>query len=401
MNTKQINVYGIFMIFIIFLNEKFFYQADIYDTKWMDLLIGIFFISSICLFKYIIKTKYKFLGIINYFLILNIITMIITVSKYGQPFQLAILRYRYNLLYLLYLPLYIVIRKIGTEKVKKIIYRLGTILSLLYCIQAIIYPRIIIFNMNYMERSGTTRFFYGSYFVLISIFITLEILFAKFEKKAFISLLIQISFILFVCQTRSMIIALIATVIIYIFTNLRFIKLKKLIQIIVSLIIISPFFSSQIKTIMNSTLETIQDKSSSSYVSRELGMQYMMTKLEESPVFGLGLYNSRYDSAAFITGAENKYYADDIGIIGFLFQYGYTGVALYIILTINIILRIVKIQDKNKKLYYSMFIIYNSTILPFNCILNISNCIIYLIITLCMMEIDCNNEIIINGDKNI
>lgn len=388
---KKNSKYIIVLLIVIALNESIFYL----DKTGVSTDINIMLIVIITLYfiKPILNIKYRTLNLIFIFLLLNLITMILTVGKYGQPIHLALLRYRYNLIYLSYIPIYFLINKCGTKTVKKVFVYLGTTLAILYIIQILIYPKVIIFNMNYIFRGDNLRFYTGSYLIVLSLFMTIEFLLIEFNKKKFIALVIQITYILFVVQTRSITIGLIITAIIYSLINLKYVKPKQIVAISICLILLYPVFSPYIKDVIESSVITINEKESSSYTARSEGSTYMMNKLKESQLFGLGLYHNDYEEGKSVTGVDNKYYADDVGIIGYIFQFGYLGLIIYIVLTINMIKLVLKIDDRSKRCYYTFYIIYSIVLLPFNCIMNITNCILYTMITLSMIEIDANLKI--------
>lgn len=392
MKIKKESIYLLIIFFIIFFNEKCFYLLDLNSSLWIYLLVIISIILIILNINLIFKNRYRFILFIFTFLVLNFIEICMTTLKFGQPFSMALGRYKYLFIFIAYIPISVILKKIKIEKLKIMIINLGTLLSILYIIQAMIYPKLIIFNMYYMERADRIRFYTGSYFIIISILLNFSFLLHNFKKKYFVYLIIQIFMLIFVSQTRSSIailfITFIGTLLIYI-RNFNWKKVSKILMIVVLIIIIiMPYISSLVSSINDSLFNKYSDNGSISI--RIDAQKYMIDKIKENPLLGVGMYDNAYQEAGSITGSAYKYYVADVGIVGFVFQYGILGLLIFMYLWIKMIILTYKIYKRKKEnsLYYIMFLLYNTIILPFNCILNIDNCIIYLIITLCMMEKD-------------
>lgn len=390
MNIKKESIYLLVIFFIIFLNEKCFYLLDLNSSLWIYLLLIISIILIILNIKLILKNRYRFILFIFTFLVLNFIEICMTTLKFGQPFSLALARYKYVFIFILYIPISVILKKFKIEKLKIMIINLGTLLSILYIIQAMIYPKFILFNMYYMERANRIRFYTGSYFIIISILLNFSFLLHNFKKKYFFYLIIQIIMLIFVSQTRSSIAILFITFILTLLMYIKNFNWKKIskILIVIGLIImvIMPYISALVNSINDSLFNKNSDNGSISI--RIDAQKYMIDKIKENPLLGVGMYDNSYEEAGSITGSEYKYYVADVGIIGFIFQYGILGFLIFLYLWVKMIILTYKIykQKKENSLYYIMFLLYNTMILPFNCILNIDNCVIYLIITLCMME---------------
>jgi len=392
---KKSTLYSVLLFLIIFINERFFYMSDRNSSKWIY-LIGLLSIIGIILnFKLVLKNDYKFIFLISGYIFLNLISIIITIYKYNQPFELALSRYGYIVLFISYLYINIIIKKMGNEKVKLLLYKIGSFLSLIYIIQYILYPKIIILNMNYMYREGSLRFFYGSYFIVITTYITIELLINKFSKLKFLSLILQISYLLFIVQTRSITIAIIVSLLLG-FTNIKkYLNKRNLLGMMLAILIFIPIFVPYISNSINSVKDTIVNKTSSSYYSRLGAINFVIENINEDLVFGKGLYNNNYDMAGSITGSDYKYYMDDIGVIGYIYQYGLIGGIIALVMLYKMIKLTHRIKKEKNKIFYRLFIIYTIAILAFNIPLNISNCIVYLLLIMSMLEKDviCDNNV--------
>lgn len=397
MKIKKENIYLIIIFLFIFFNEKCFYLLNLNSSLWIYFLISITIILLVLNIKLIIKHRYRFILFIFTFLILNFIEISMTSLKFGQPFSMALSRYKYLLIFVAYIPISVILNKINIEKLKIMIINLGTVLSILYIIQAIIYPKLIIFNMYYMERADRIRFYTGSYLIIISILITFSYLLCNFKRKYFIYLVIQIFMLIFVSQTRSSIVILFITLILGLLINIKDFNFKKFLKVFIMIsfviILLMPYISKLTDSIKDSLFNEYSDNGSISI--RIDAQKYMINKIKENPLLGVGMYDNTYQEAGNITGSVYKYYVADVGIIGFVFQYGILGLLVFVYLWIKMINSTYKIYKRKKEssLYYIMFLLYNTIILPFNCILNIDNCILYLIITLCMMEKDLKTKV--------
>lgn len=383
------------MLFIIFLNERLFYMGQIGSSMHVMGLLSITVTLFLVYIKAFFEQKFLFRRVVLYYILINIVSLVVTNIQFGQPIVLGILRYKYIFVVLLYFPLCMMIYRVGTEKIKKLIVTLTSFLSFVYIMQAILYPNIIFLNVNYADRFGFTRFYDGAYFIVIGLFITISYLYANYNKsgklKYYLAFLLQISYIVFVAQTRSSIIPILGIIILVLLSRLSFNNVlsyfKVLAMLIIGLIILMPYITDVINSIKTDVART-----DGSAQIRVQAKEYVAEKIKENPIFGTGLYNAQYEEGQWINGSIYKYYAEDIGIKGFIFQYGYVGMILYLVMIgrfLYLSFRIFK-YNREKGILYVIFCAYSCLQMPFTVTLNVDNTLIYLVMFMALIQIDYN-----------
>ncbi|KIP21008.1 Lipid A core - O-antigen ligase [Anoxybacillus ayderensis] len=393
MEIKKSSLIVVCVIIIIFLNERMFYMLEVGSSIHV---MGLFLIT-VTLFLVYIKSfftkKFLFKGVILFYLLLNITSLILTNVEFGQPIFLALMRYKYTFLALLYFPLCIMIYKVGADRIKKLIVTITSLLSFIYISQSVLYPTFIFLKVNYAERYGFTRFYDGAYFVTIGLFITISYLYKNYNRyekfKYYIAFLFQISYIVFVAQTRSSIIPILIIIIFLLLSKLSVNNVLSYFKVafflFLGVIILAPYVTN----ILDSIKVDLNRTDGSAYI-RIQAKEYMKEKIKENPILGLGLYHGEYEEGKYLNGSIYKYYAEDVGIIGFIFQYGFVGLLLYIVMIARFIYftyRIFK-HSREKSILYLIFCIYSCTQIPFSVPLNVDNNLIYLIILMVLIQLE-------------
>lgn len=378
------------VMLIIFLNEKMFYLLNNNSSIHVIALILITVLLLLVYIKPFYNNKFFFRGIILIFILINLVSLINTVFQFNQPLILAILRYKYIIVLMLYFPMYIMIVQVGLEKFKKLLVVLSAILSFFYIVQSFLYPSVIILNVNYADRFGVTRFYDGAFFITVGFFLTISYIY-KGNLKYYIPLLLQLSYLVFVAQTRSAIIPIILIIIIIIISKVSIRNVSrnlKLIAIFVfGMLALSPYISDVFESINNDLNRT----EGSAYI-RVMAQEYMVQKIEENPFLGVGLYHNDFQEGKVIDGSIYSFYAEDVGIIGFIFQYGLMGLIVLIWMLfrfLKISYLLFKINRADSVLYFSMSL-YLSFQLPFVTPLNIDNYLLYIIILMGLIQAQYN-----------
>lgn len=110
--------------------------------------------------------------------------------------------------------------------------------------------------------------------------------------------------------------------------------------------------------IITTYLESIDEKDSS-LVIREDEIEYFLDQAKKNPIFGAGIIYPLEGTEPYyiLMGSDGIFYASDVGIIGFLQSYGYTGVIWYIMLLLRILIVSIKIiMNKDVDNYVEVFI---------------------------------------------
>ncbi|RDY27442.1 hypothetical protein CHL78_009515 [Romboutsia weinsteinii] len=317
------------IIFIIIINENLLRLSSINITSLVAILSIIIFIVK---FKSIVKKRYIFK---NYIITLMVICGISQIGAYfafGQNLKYGILGMHHIFIYLFYFYFVDFFNKERKRdlrnNVKNIIIYMGTTLSILYLIQAIIYPKVVIFNMSYAFRGGSVRFFTGYVFIMFSIVIIYSKLLTKFERKYFLHILIQIVSLVVVSQTRNFILGVLIVIVYGLFMSKKINKVWLVYTLITAIFIYMLMFSNEsnfLNEVINSVLIEIKTKTGNIGV-RYLELEYYMNLLKDNLISGIGLLDTRYYLTPIITGYDPYlYFVGDLGLIGVVIQTGVLG----------------------------------------------------------------------------
>ena len=166
------------LLLVIVLNEKLFYlfSEDYYTIQILSILITI--LSLYEFLKYLLDIKKRELYWKNQILFIVIIAIVEAINSYilyKQNLILGIVTplHLYRYLFYFYLALKFS-NKTDVIRVENLLINISTFISIMYILQAIFYPNIIIFNMSYSIRNGFTRFYTGFPIIIFMFFITVS-----------------------------------------------------------------------------------------------------------------------------------------------------------------------------------------------------------------------------------
>lgn len=397
MKIKLNMIYTLIVSLLIIVNEKYFFMTKNYGNWiWVLILFTLLLITCNLLKKD--KEQFYFKNFIILYLIINVITMLISTYKYGQPMSLAISKYKFVVIIFLYFPLNKIVKKIGVNKVDKIIIILAVFSAYAMIIQKFTYPQLTIIHNGNTLRNGNFRNFQIQPLVSIAIILLTNYLFYpdikyKSKTKLLISMIPLVYYTIYISSTRSSSIALLGTILLIIWLNNKERINKKelkiywnLISFFMFVILIFIGYKYSIEIIGNSV-----SMNESSSINRIGAINHYIDKFIEEPLFGYGLYNTSYEYGLTLTGANLRYYADDVGIFGYIFQYGLIGIVLLIHIGISINKIIMSLDKYNKNKYLGIYI-YFIILLPFNILLNLDTGMLYICLFISCMETCLKNN---------
>ena len=238
------------LLIIIYFNERMFYTLEISNSINAIVLLGITVILFLFYIKSFITKRFLFRGVILSYVVLNIISLTLTNVQFNQPIILALLRYKYVFVVLLYFPLCIMIEKAGVEKIKRVLITTTSILSIVYIIQAMLYPDIIFLNLNYADRFGFTRFYDGAFFIVVGLFITISTLYdheiKRGKLKYYFAFICQFSYLIFVAQTRSSIVPIVLIITFVLISKLSVNNILSYFRVValvvIGILMLAPYF---------------------------------------------------------------------------------------------------------------------------------------------------------------
>ncbi|MGU9104295.1 O-antigen ligase family protein [Clostridium perfringens] len=343
MKKIKLDLELIYIIMIICMSDGFFYIFNDKVTlilKNLSYLVSLFmFIIFLPLFiKKSKKMNFKFVLIL--FIILILLEPLNTNFLYGQPMLDG---YTLNLKYLLYfnylfITYYINKNLNNLNKLENYMIRISLFASLLYIVQFLLLPKIILFGLGYRinYRFGEPRFYICTLlFAMTLIFCIIKLLFDKnnSNKKFVFSITICLNtFVLInICKTRSIMIAIIICLMLLIFIKIfKSNPIKAVLFIIIgSLCIILLLSTESVKNMID--LTTNGDGKSIDIRMNEI--KYYFDQVKNNIIFGRGeIHRGLYPD---IDGFIYNFYLDDLGFFGVFIKFGLFGLLIMILMFIK------------------------------------------------------------------
>lgn len=395
---------------LIIINERIFYliEDNIIPQEAINVALVIS-IVIICVFVMKFrknKQKFYFNICIILFSIIPFISSITANVLNNQDLVMGISASKRYFIYLIYVYLITVIKdKYDIYKIEKIMMYLGTILSVFFLIQSLI--SLDIFKIVAMDsRTGGMRFFQGYSFIMFCYLISLCKVFDKntTKKETSICLLFcftQVISIIVVSQTRNFIISiLVATFFVVLFQK----KYKKILLVCIFVFFTGIFILSGIELnigFIELIKSTIYDmKNGVGTIGFRLEeIQYYMHYFITYPIFGMGDYNNKFYYYNDITGLYLRFYTVDVGIIGYMFNFGIIGVLIFAILIVKLFKIIINLRD-NRNMAYNLSVAFLGFIaggLTSTFYIQDSNSILYVSIVLVIIEFYYKDSLKENG----
>ena len=387
---KKENIYLIIVSLIIIFNERVFYLLDSTNKIHWLVIYSLTFLLFIYFSGEMVKHKFKFSKTILVMNCIIIINFFRTYYVFGQPLDLSLSTYKYTFILLLYFPLCIIFAKVNLLKLKTLIILISTIASLIYFIQKMVYPNFIFLNVFFSERFGEVRFFNGISLITLGFFITLSLLFEKKSLKNRVilssSIVLQLSFIIFVAQSRNIILPLVFILLLVLIKEMISNDVKKIFLngsiILILIISVFPYF----KEMTDSILNDIGRDSGSAYI-RVLSQEYFLDKIKQNLFLGYGLFSDSYAYGSFLKGTYYKYFAEDVGLIGLTFQFGVIYSLIYILVFLKIILGAFNNKfNKKEKMWVIYFSVFTLLYSPFSVLLNVDNSLLIFILFISLYD---------------
>lgn len=319
-------------------------------------------------YKDIKVDKYRFKWLILFIFILVIVSSIRAFQLYGQPIFMSIRPQRmFMVLFLAYFPLMKVLKgnKDFYLQLEKILYVVGGFQLVLYTVQYLLYSKIIFLQVPISQRFGDVRLQFASSIISVLPFFVANNLANKYKIKINICFLIAILFYnSVVIKGRLATISLIATLFIIFIIQRKTIKMKILLSIFGTMMLLTVMLSS---TIVQSYLSVINP----TYISndqnaklRSQGKQFYLNELKGYEVLGRGYINVLFKNAYRYSGMEKNYLFVDNGIFGFYFLYGLIGILWAIILIIKFYKYSIRLYLKQNNYVFLSYSIYITFLLP-------------------------------------
>lgn len=371
-------------LLILFLNENGFYITYFKNRSLFRPLIFALIVLMLLKERIVIRGKMKeVLRYIIFCILAATVSMIYTVVSGSQSFSDAFLKYLpyyCSTMGMLYFNSY----EKKVDQLKYLVMLLAVVFSLVYILQMVLYPRILFVDaLSY--RNGIRIIVAGPFFSLASI-IALDYFAATKIKKYLVFFVILLYNIIRINQSRSMLLAEILAVAIYIFITYIENKKKNISNIfritiaIVIMLIAAIWIVSYARTLFVSSYAIGE----SSTVKRLEAYSYYYSLFKEHSILGIGMIRNQFYNGWATYGVMQKLYVDDIGIVGFIAQWGCLGICmLYVWLRAY-----TKICDKVNRPFNWSILALLGALLPFNTFFNMDWGIIYTVIILLIISSD-------------
>ncbi len=340
--SLKIKKIDLLVIIMLLLPDQFFYLINkgtfksIARINYDDFVL----VALVCFFLYVI-CKYGVRFPSRYFrskkllylcFPLALMAAYVPSKMFGQSFMAGFLVQRtFFILPLIYLSFRLLLYTgaISKERLLQLIYVIGIITTLLCVIQYFSYNLGIVFlSATFRTRNGLrirSNFAYPVITIIIAFNTILNATSKNKRIKAFLVLVLQLFFEVFVMQTRLEIIGIAAVLIVMIFLQREKMS-RKLTWIIIIGIAGTTFLFSRYGELL---LQGLVDFSESTDL-RSLGRTYYLEKLATNPVVGFGYPHETSVAAETAAGyyVYNSwgYILNDNGIFGFAYIYGALGV---------------------------------------------------------------------------
>lgn len=351
MIIKKMNI----MFFILFfLNESFLY---LFGSRNYTMVVSIIaFVYGLLRIKHIILHKYYFKVVILLLILINLISLFYSKFEYGQPISTGLIGTHYFFIYFLYFFFIDMLKskknKILVEDVIKFAINFSVFVSVLSCLQSLLYPHLVFLHVDIGERNGGVRFFQLLGPVIFGYILTLGKLLEKYSNKYLLLLLFQFFCIYYVGRTRSVILyLLIGTIVTIVISYKKHQKLKWILMLFTPTIVLagssSLMSSSFYQNYIGSVFTQITDLSGT-IATRYYSYNYYYELFIQNVLFGIGSIVSQYDLSSEILLTNNSFYLGDLYIVGFIFKYGILGL-LWIIYFLFKLIKLYRIWSKQSQ----------------------------------------------------
>jgi hypothetical protein len=302
---------------------------------------------------------------------------------YNQPLLSTLFGQFELYLFLFYFLLHKI--KPSLEALTNMFVILGLIYCLIYFVQFLIYPKLILTCGMFKDR-GTLRIFMPGIDYMVSAYYIILSRYIIKNKAKLLLLLIPILVVLFLMGTRQALgIVLLMTILMILFS--KRVKSKFLIFLLIALCMLPIFYIFQ-NIILNMLNVSVQQSANAQEYVRVRAAQYYLYSFNHNSLWiltgnGNPAPHSYYGNAIERITKTTGYYLSDVGLIGDFFKYG----ILYALVQLFILYRLAKTKLHDQYL----FIRYNA----FTCLLALfvgagmnSQALVLLCMSMYIMDVD-------------
>lgn len=355
--------------FIVLLSERLLYMVP--NSPWFPLAS---IIGCVCIAKGKIiisddiRPLYRMLFTVGG---IYVISMIYTMITRIQPARDAIVKYYPLLLILttLFLSFLCFYGKKDCPTVRSGMEWAATCVGTIYTLQSFIYPRIILINAGISKVDNGMRTVSGGTLLAIGFLLLLENAMNTFGFSNLLKLLLVTYALLFVNRSRSLLFAtFVAAVVILNDKFSQYVKQSEASGKITNLIRGALFVLGGylLVNFVGEVIGISYKMGESSSIMRIGAYEYYWNLFLQHPLFGIGYVGNQLVNGYACVGVAIGYYIDDIGVIGFIAQFGLLAV-LIIFVWYRYILKNI---DTKSSAGSKAVVTFVTIVLPFNCLFN-------------------------------
>jgi len=392
-NIYHRKLYFYMVIIILIFNENLFYILP-NNPYWR--LLSILF--SVILIGPKIQISAQNKSIFNFvlcFILIGFLSLVYTVLQGLQSVSQALLRYQSILMIVACLPFLKHSSRFGERMIRNAIEVVVTVVSTIYIVQSMLYPKYIFITAGLSLRNGFMRTVVGSTIFAIGLLLIIGDVISTYGRKGSLKYIVAAIItgynILFIIQTRSLNFAIIASICFCIYRTIdtkKFRGKQKIWWRLTSgaiLIVIVIWSIGYVGEIIGASLSNNE----SSSINRLGAYQYYLQLFSQYPLFGIGMIRNQAIDGLAQAGIAMKYYIDDIGLIGYLAQYGLVGFLCFLIW----MKKVLKYLHANGDNAYWSILLFLIFLLPFNCLLNMDVGVLYIAFFFAMLVKEKKEEI--------
>ena len=297
------------------------------------------------------------------FFVVAFVSSLISKQLFGQTLGLSFRQIRYSIVCFIYFYAIFKCLKVGGIKksdVYKIIEVVALIESVLFILQSLLINTIVFINAGMTYEYTNVRIRVSFLFPMIYMYISLnEYMRGRNKIKNFICVLFGVYILAGVCQHRAPTMIMLCTFVIAFALWKKDISIKLIVFIVAAIAIISFLASSEI---MQQALGVLFNNSSKgdTLTIRRTGRLYYFEQLQRYNKWwtGFGQANINCSKAYRASGAINYIFMVDNGIFGFLYCYGFIGIAWVILFFSGILKRAWYLLIRKQYYHYILYTLF-------------------------------------------
>lgn len=374
----KISISSMFMWILMLLQVKFFWIVPLssfysINGNQQQILMVIVMMMVFIVFKGK-PFSYGTMSIKNYilfFVIYYMLELIISAIRNGQGLSNAFIASNFYLMILFYFVVLFFINRKGIKQFYHIVIWVSVI-NILVCWAQYILANVGIifthFDMSFMRFGNIRIVALSETITSLGVFLCFSYFLNIKNRKRwfyFVFFILGVLGHIIVSKGRVSMVALFIGCCVYLLIKYKKYLFKLIASISIILILVAVFANSNIGKIY---INSLSDAETDTGSIREREIEYYNAQTLKSPVIGIGFIRDIGDQASNrLKGPVHQYSRTDVGIWGLANAMGYISVIWYILLTINLIKKLLYVSrhEHNDNYYISLaYIVFSIIYIP-------------------------------------